>query len=363
MSAINKTGVVRYNVTADTHNSPWGHRNSVNGDTIHFDLGDNTLGYHVGDLDYPETMSVQKDSNGNSIALYGNHDTAVNDGKLKGLQTYEDQANKVIFFGLDCGTSDVNILKIPDQQINSMADRMSKLAPDWDVVVLTHAPLFPDFLNVKDWDCGHCWTRPGDYQVSAEKVVSLLKAFNSRNSYGAYSFANATGYVIGCFAGHIHNPVKCIYQGIPMETFPTNGSDEWTKSKEGAFNNAGLYEPTLAYININFKDKTVNGTSYVGNGEKNEMKKVGDYHHAEDECLYMQEASCNFKMMESSNARPKFYDGVYIGYSYSILDGTAFGRNGRLDRYWPFGTMVNMNVGGSTITARSIWFDAKGLLR
>ena len=69
------------------------------------------------------------------------------------------------------------------------------------------------------------------------------------------------------------------------------------------------------------------------------------------------------KMMESSNARPKFYDGVYIGYSYSILDGTAFGRNGRLDRYWPFGTMVNMNVGGSTITARSIWFDAKGRLR
>lgn len=69
MPTINKTGVVRYNVSTDTHNFPWGHRNGVNGETIHFDLGDNTTGCAAGEFDEPETMSVA------CMALRGNHDT------------------------------------------------------------------------------------------------------------------------------------------------------------------------------------------------------------------------------------------------------------------------------------------------
>lgn len=67
MATYNKTGVAKYYVTTDTHCSPWGHRNGVNGKTIHFDLGDNTAASHFGDRDYPETMSVAA-----KIALLGN---------------------------------------------------------------------------------------------------------------------------------------------------------------------------------------------------------------------------------------------------------------------------------------------------
>ena len=72
MSTYNKSGVVRYYVTTDTHHTPWGYRNGVNGKTIHFDLGDNTTGCEFGEPDTPEEMSTAT-----GIALDGNHDTAV----------------------------------------------------------------------------------------------------------------------------------------------------------------------------------------------------------------------------------------------------------------------------------------------
>lgn len=396
MSAINKTGVVRYNVTADTHNSPWGHRNGVNGTTIHFDLGDNTLGCNPGELDDPEIMSAT------CMALRGNHDTSVwgwnqnsvdeNGNYRLQMQTYLDSTHKIAFFGLDVGMTTAGAIEIPLRQIDDLAEALAELDEGWDVVVLTHAPLFPKNLNEVEltedsepWACGECWTRPtdsfdsngilnpvaGTYAAEADKVVDLLNKFRVHRSGDAYtyttlngtklSFTSSNGRVIGCFAGHIHNQVKCIYRGIAMEAFPTNGSDEWTH--DASYANMGLYNPTLGYININFDSKTVNGQPFTAEASVNKMSKVGNYHHSEADCYYIDKASCNFKMMESSNARPKFYDGVYIGYSYNILDGTFFGYNGRNDRYWPFGAMVNMNVGGQTITARSIWFDAKGRLR
>ena len=93
-----------------------------------------------------------------------------------------------------------------------------------------------------------------------------------------------------------------------MEAFPTNGSDEWTH--DASYANMGLYNPTLGYININFDSKTVNGQPFTAEASVNKMSKVGNYHHSEADCYYIDKASCNFKMMESSNARPKFYDGV-----------------------------------------------------
>lgn len=393
MAAINKTGVVRYNVSTDTHNSPWGHRNGVNGTTIHFDLGDNTLGCAVGEFDDPETMSVA------CMALRGNHDTAVwgwdkdsvdSSGKYRlQMQTYRDTANKIVFYGLDVGLKNVGTLQIPTRQIDDLAKALSELESGWDVVILTHAPLFPQNLAAdklqpgsEEWACGECWGRPGEgelnkdkekkntYAGQAEKLIDLLVAFKAHSTtktfadYNGitYNFASNNGRVLGCFAGHIHNHVKCIYRGIAMEAFPTNGSDEWTDTD--SYGNIGLYDPTLAYISINFDAGTVNGQSFTEGSESyNKMNKVGGYYHAPSDCYYINKVSGYFKLNAGSTVYPKFYDGVYLGYSDSTLDGTSFDKNGRHDRYWPLGTTVTLTIGSSNVSARVLWFDANGRLR
>ena len=388
MPTINKTGVVRYNVSTDTHNFPWGHRNGVNGETIHFDLGDNTTGCAAGEFDEPETMSVA------CMALRGNHDTSVWDwdknsvdasGRYRlQMQTYRDTTNQIIFFGLDVGTKNVNTLEIPDRQIDDLAEALSELENGWDVVVLTHAPLFPSILDSAklqpdslEWACGKCWGRPGDsepenerentYAGQSEKLIDLLVAFKAHSTGEingvTYDFTSNNGRVIGCFAGHIHNHVKCIYKGIAMEAFPTNGSDEWDKDKVGGYANMGLYDPALSYININFNASTVNGQSFTEEADYNKMVKVSEYHHDKDDCYYIDKAACYFKMQPNTTAHPKFYAGAYIGYSYSPLDGTDFGKNGRADRYWPFSATVTLTLGSNNVSARVIWFDANGRLR
>lgn len=382
MSTINKTGVVRYYVTADTHNSPWGHRNGVNGKTVHFDFGDNTLGCNPGEFDDPEVMSVT------CMALRGNHDTSVwgwdkdsvdEDGNYRlQMQTYLDNTYKIAFFGLDVGMTTAGAIEIPLRQIDDLAKALSELDEGWDVVILTHAPLFPKILTtVNGWDCGHCWTRPGDsaneneYAGQAEKLINLLVAFKKHTSSATftdsngitYHFTSSNGRVIGCFAGHIHNQVKVIYRGIAMEAFPTNGSDEWNKSKRDGYANMGLYDPILQYININFDAKTVNGQSFIEEDETNRVEKISEYYHSEDDCFYIDKAAGYFKLNASSTVHPKFYDGVYIGYSSSALDGTSFGKNARNDRYWPLGTTVTLTIGSSNVSARVLWFDANGRLR
>ena len=378
MPTINKTGVVRYNVSTDTHNSPWGHRNGVNGTTIHFDLGDNTLGSAFREFDDPETMSVA------CMALRGNHDTAVlgwdkdsvdSSGKYRlQMQTYRDTANKIVFYGLDVGLKNVGTLEIPTRQIDDLAEALSELESGWDVVILTHAPLFPSYLassylqpDSLEWICGECWGRPGSesdqesYSWQAEEVIKVLNAFKTQGTYKSYNYASKNGRVLGCFAGHIHNHVKCIYRGIAMEAFPTNGSDEWTKTD--SYGNIGLYEPTLAYISINFDASTVNGQSFTKDSGYNKMDKIGEYYHAPSDCYYINKVSGYFKLNAGSTVYPKFYDGVYLGYSDSTLDGTSFDNNGRHDRYWPLGTTVTLTIGSSNVSARVLWFDANGRLR
>lgn len=93
------------------------------------------------------------------------------------------------------------------------------------------------------------------------------------------------------------------------------------------------------------------------------MVKVGEYHHDKDDCYYIDKAACYFKMQPNTTAHPKFYAGAYIGYSYSPLDGTDFGKNGRADRYWPFSATVTLTLGSNNVSARVIWFDANGRLR
>ena len=383
MSAINKTGVVRYNVTTDTHGYPWGHRHGVNGTTIHFDLGDNTVGCNLGELDPPEAMSVEA-----NIALRGNHDTAVmgwdkDEPDEKGgfhleLQTYNDPDNKIAVFGLDVGTKLTSTLEIPARQIYQLAAALSRLDNGWDVIILTHAPLFPGTLKeVAGWNCGYCWGRPGDseidktgtYAEDAEKVITLLNAFKEHKKYSGdngtiYDFSSSNGRVLGCFAGHIHNSAKVIYKGIPMEAFPTNGADEWTPEKRGSHSNMGLYKPVLSYININFDSKTVNGQSFIHTDSNLcEVTGIGDYYHNESSCFYLDKVSGYFHMQPSPAAHPKFYDGIYLGYSGSPLDGTSFGKNGAQDRYWPFDASIDMKIGARMVQAKGIWFDTNGRLR
>lgn len=361
MATYNKSGVVRYYVTTDTHHTPWGYRNGVNGKTIHFDLGDNTTGCEFGEPDTPEEMSTAT-----GIALDGNHDTAVLGGIRKGLQIYRDTTHKIIFFGLDSGTADLEGIQIPDEQVYEMAETMEGLADNWDVAVLTHFPLFPGVRDQTEpkWDCGSCW---GGHEASvnnyAGKVHKVLNAYQSHTSTAidgrTYDFSDKNGYVIGCFAGHIHTHVKCTYKGIPMEAFTTNGSDEWVKNVDYA--NNGLYIPYENYINVNFDSKTINGMSFA-NPDETYFQQYTSYHN-EANCYYMDKASCNFKMQPDTTAHPKFYDGVYIGYSYSTLDGTSFGKSNRFDRYWPFNTDVTLSIGGRSVSACSIWFDNCGRLR
>ena len=383
MSAINKTGVVRYNVTTDTHGYPWGHRHGVNGTTIHFDLGDNTVGCNLGELDPPEAMSVEA-----NIALRGNHDTAVmgwdkDEPDEKGgfhleLQTYNDPDNKIAVFGLDVGTKLTSTLEIPAKQIYQLAAALSRLDNGWDVIILTHAPLFPGTLKeVAGWNCGYCWGRPGDseidktgtYAEDAEKVITLLNAFKEHKKYSGdngtiYDFSSSNGRVLGCFAGHIHNSAKVIYKGIPMEAFPTNGADEWTPEKRGSHSNMGLYKPVLSYININFDSKTVNGQSFIHTDSNLcEVTGIGDYYHNESSCFYLDKVSGYFHMQPSPAAHPKFYDGIYLGYSGSPLDGTSFGKNVAQDRYWPFDASIDMKIGARMVQAKGIWFDTNGRLR
>lgn len=381
MAAYNKSGVVRYYVTTDTHGYPWGFRNGVDGTTVHFDLGDNTAGWVAGDFDIPETMSVEA-----NIALRGNHDTATmgwnknsrdeNGAYRLKLQIYEDSAKEIIVFGLDSGNDDLNLMEIPDRQINEMAQRMSTLGENWDVIVLTHQPLFPGVIPEKGWNLNPCWSKnESSLNNTVRNLFTLLQAFRRHQSYTApngttYNFSFSNGHVIGCFAGHIHNHVKCVYKGFPMEAFPTNGSDEWTvdPNRQGGYSNMGLYIPALSYINVNFDYNTVNGTRFdiVGQSDENEIEEIikpSTYYHDEDECYYIDKAAGYFKMQPNTTAHPKFYNGTYIGYTYSPLDGTVFGRNGHTDRFWPFGTTVTLRIGSSNVSARVLWFDTNGRLR
>ena len=364
MATYNKTGVAKYYVTTDTHCSPWGHRNGVNGKTIHFDLGDNTAASHFGDRDYPETMSVAA-----KIALLGNHDTSVKGVNPGGeSQIYKDNQNKVIFFGLDTGTTNIETFAIPQSQLDAMAREMSLLENNWDVIVLTHVPLFPG-KNAEEnaqWNCGAAWSStPEDVNEYAAEAFKLLHAFAGRSTYTAstgvtYSYADKNGYVIGCFAGHIHTHVKCTYEGFPMEAFTTNGYDEWTDDQ--AYNNVGLYEPDLPYINVNFNAKTVNGMSYT-NPEAGYVFPYNTYHD-EAHCYYIDKAAGYFKLQLNTLAHPKFYNGTYIGYSGSPLDGTSFNHNGNWDRYWPLGGTVNLTINDrDRLAVTGLWFDMRGRLR
>jgi hypothetical protein len=379
--ASDKKGSVRYYVTTDTHGYPWGRRGTTtDGYPIDFDLGDNTTGYVsklTGGrvlLDLPEEMNAK-------IALLGNHDTSIlaERGQLAGhrqfkLQTYMDTANKIAVYGLDTCTSDANIYEIPTAEINELAEKMGNLASDWDVIILTHAPLFEGnarYEGVWNYD-----PKAPKLPANTDLLFTLLKAFKAKSSFNGTPFSG-TGRIIGCFAGHMHVHIKTtldlgggVY--VPTEVFTTNGADEWYRTEKNGVKTAaspynnGLYTPYEPYINVNFEYGTVNGTSFVNTGDMTPIIYDNPIHTG-SRCDYLPKARGAFALQ--SNYYPKFYNGHYLGYTKSRLRGAGLECNGASLRYWHLDNTIRLTVKNlgtnavSTITAQNVWFDTYGRLR
>ena len=399
-STHDKTGSVRYYATADTHGYPWGRRGTTaEGYTIDFDLGDNTAGYAGTDTtaEWPVVLIDPVEEMNAKIALLGNHDTSVlaARGQLAGhdkfkLQIYKDTANKIAVYGLDTCTDNVNVYAIPVQELVDLATDLEKLGAGWDVIILSHAPLFNGHSDYK-----LLW--PEKYQApeNAKYLYQILRGFvwHERNvkvtfpEYGSaksFDFSGSNGHIIGCFCGHVHGHFKtkikltdfenagATVAWIPVEVFSTNGSSEW--DQYGETKNQGMYIPYEPYINVNYDYKTINGTSFVSPKEEfinpNTREKVvfgGGRHDTAAKCFYLTHATGAFQLQ--SNYYPKFYDGRYIGWTQSKRQGGAFNTNGDTGRCWYLDNSIRLSVKNlstgatSTITAQSVWFDTNGQLR
>ena len=150
---LNKKGNVSYSVMADTHGYVTGR---LEGD---FDLGDNTNTY-PNPVSYEPIMAPHA----RKLAILGNHDIAqllVESGleiekddetpvsmpdtkEWRGLQEFVDYKNQVWVFGVDSAKT-FHYYIIPSRQIEKMAERLLELEDDFDVIFLSHVPLYPNF--------------------------------------------------------------------------------------------------------------------------------------------------------------------------------------------------------------------------
>ena len=346
-----KTGSVIYGVIADTHGYPWGRRERITSgqyaEKYLFDLGDNTMCTTIGGEEPVEVIS------GANIRLFGNHDTCQNNYQLKGLQILEDTANKVIIFGLDSCTSNLTTHTLISSQVTSLANRLEQLDADWDVIVLTHVPLFPATDAT-----GYCWSeeRP-TYAGDLIKVLSAYKTHSICECLGStFDYTSKTGNVIGCFCGHVHNSITCAINGIYMEAFTTNGAETYLPSTTNNTRsyNSGLYSPNTTRISIDFDHQTVNNMSYIN--------PTSDYHigySAHPENDKGQQAHGAFVLRSGGTDFPKFMtDGTYVGWG-----STAFGAATENSfSAWSIDSST-ITIGNSSVNATQVLWGCKGLLR
>ena len=200
MTYKNKKGKVSYSVMADTHGYVTGR---LEGD---FDLGDNTN-------TYPNPVSYEPITapHARKLAILENHDIAqllVESGleiekddetpvtmpdtkEWRGLQEFADYKNRVWVFGVDSAKT-FHYYVIPVRQIERMAERLLELEDDFDVIFLSHVPLYP-----KHEGAGSCFKRwdrvderlrnvEGEDEFNMFKsprdVVRILSAFKRRGS-------------------------------------------------------------------------------------------------------------------------------------------------------------------------------------
>lgn len=338
MATYSKTGSVTYSVITDTHGYPNGYM------TADINLGDDTpttKDAYLGDMVVPFS---------NWLYVLGNHDMAYNGNQQKGIRFSTDTGHKVALIGFD-SCKNFEEFEIPLAEIKEAAERMEALAPDWDILVATHIPLFDSAGQ-----CGECWK--GNRPVNTDELLKLLKAYRDHStctiSGTTYSFKNQTGHVIGCFAGHVHNQIIYIKDNIYMETFYPNGGDYWDPF--GSKHNCGLYQPAHNTIEINFTNKTVNGYSFVS-----EVDRFDVYKGEPPANYYSSQTLGWFKIHPSSSlgAYPKFMsDGTYLGYSSSASGGATENGTG----VWNFYGSNNVTVNGTVQSVNFIGFSGDGLL-
>lgn len=335
-----------YSVVTDTHGYPWG---SYEAD---FDLGDNTTSTARKDMSNHKAIEDPRLTN-SSLILYGNHDV-IQTGQLRGLQsvTY----NGIKFFGLDSALPSGSF-SLDIEQIQTVIDEMNKPHFNYDIIILTHVPLFPNHSLM-----GQSYSDYGKW-VNSETKESFLTVLNDYNDHQkkakyqpktmfgkTYNFTGKTGRVIGCFCGHIHNSIQCYYHNLYMESFDTNGCSQWRDVNK---NNGGLYTPITVnkdnqehYIKVDFVNQKVNGHRYdqahletkaaldvVGYKQNNQFSYPEHGKEATGKYTFTAEYESG-----SNSCYPKFCMngagyGVYVGYSGSPNGGvTAINYN---NGWWP----------------------------
>ncbi len=415
-----KTGTVKYAVIADTHNSPWGYRKLEDFDDdckYLFDLGDNTLAYQDPDhkqgknryfldaVDYPEA----------DLRAYGNHDVYKLGGFPKANKSIiidknnnfvrqnvekwecccEDKKNKVLIYALNSSISQ-NEYHIPIDEIKDLAFKLMNLKNNWDVIILTHVPLFDADESIygdawsgddyteskgnnnykwKELDGTHDWCNMGNRTL----LLNLLRNFNAHSSDGSieidgkkYNYSHNNGHVIGCFAGHVHNHFVNTQNGLYMETFPSNGSESSPSAKWqvnpsiGHFPppKHGTYIPKKYNIRINFDKMTVNDKSFVDLDNKIECKDEASVHKPE---TLARQSTGPLRFAQNSPYYPKFYeDGTYVGFSKSVTKGKTDDYKFSAKNYsWRLGEKpIDIYINNLyKCSAKSIVFDASGRLR
>lgn len=370
-----------YRVTTDTHGSPWGENNVQQAD---FDLGDNTPFYSGAFPEPPHNPSGNK----LRMQVLGNHDMAfynahpeISKPNLNLCTSWTDSGKTICALGFN-SAEDQNRYNISSSQILDAFNYLQSLPNNTHVMVLTHNPLFSPILgdNNKTGDSydskdQNKWT---NWNGSVAVIISMLKAYRSSSSKSFYinnvkrTFTK-TGYVIGCFCGHIHNHVQCYDSGLYMEAFGTNGSDQWTK--DGNLFNAGLYVPPTYSIVLDPTNYKVNNHPYINIDD--------DYY----ESIITENTNSGIGQGTSATGAvtfkpnygnyPKFRTSRYIGYSKSPEGGvTSYWdeeeqvtkyRNNFNNGYWPVDDItVNGIKNGSQNYVNHveyIRFDTSGLLR
>ncbi len=345
-----------YTVITDTHGYPWGADYRAT-----FDLGDNTpsSGGDSWKVDIYPTKA--------SLILRGNHDVGCfyTQNQIEGMniQVYYDTRNNIRAYGLDSAIGQ-NSWKIPHKQIKQLIQQLKD--NNSHVIILTHIPLFAyeDSLETGDSYTKGEWELWGDNeQSSLIPMLKVLQAYHYKQAGSctlagetiSYDFTKKTGDVIGCFCGHVHSSIKCYYYGLYMESFDTNGADQFHYSQQF---NPGLYPPVLNKIKIDLINKTVNGNDY--SGLTNQGLIPISTSPGQTSFEYGTNASGPYTFYAGGTSYPKFYDKTYVGYSNSKENGVAK-REWKEDYFY----LENGNVSlqGAGVTASHIRFDAAGQMR
>lgn len=359
---MSKTGISEYtfSVITDTHGYP------LSSKEANFDLGDNTESDDLFTLEPIDTTQAD-------IIIYGNHDVAkLGNNAYKGLTTKAYYTPQIMVYGLDSCKS-VNTFEIPNDlannndQIMQIAEHLLTLGANWDVIVLTHVPLFDS--NTPQFQPYTCWA--GNTVQNADTLLQILKAYHTHTSYTyrnkTYDYSNKTGYVIGCFSGHTHCSIKCSKNGIYMESLVANGGTTFTKTAK--IKDGGLYSTNLhpAQIHITFNSNPalnkVNGEFYVNPIEQYTVDDTPPSNY------YGPEAKGWLKFKSNDSAYPKFYpdsgfnNGIYLGWAGSASAGSLY------NEFAGWGTddntvlRIESGTNVQTITVDGVKFGANGLLK